>query len=28
MQVLAEGGWVAKKTAGHGTLEGLIRLGL
>ncbi len=28
MQVQAEGGWIANKTAGHGTLEGLIRLGL
>jgi hydroxymethylpyrimidine pyrophosphatase-like HAD family hydrolase len=28
MQVKAEGGWIAGKTAGNGTLEGLIRLGL
>jgi hypothetical protein len=28
MQVRAEGGWIASKTAGHGTLEGLLRLGL
>jgi hypothetical protein len=26
--VRAEGGWIASKTAGNGTLEGLIRLGL
>jgi hypothetical protein len=28
LQVRAEGGWIASKTAGNGTLEGLIRLGL
>ena len=28
LQVRAEGGWIASTTAGNGTLEGLIRLGL